>query len=89
MALVLAVPTVLPTCRASHGLNCPSFHACGLTHARNLYAAQLFPGLPFLISNIVFYNPQFDGWGKTLAYLESSGDMLAKNAEMWSDAIAK
>lgn len=49
----------------------------------------LFPGLPFIISNLVFYSPKVNGLQLMKDYAAKNSEMLAKNAALWSDAFSR
>jgi len=62
-----------------------------LWEARKTVASAyfLFPGLPFIVSNAVFYSPKVDGIKLIADYSEKNNAMLAKNAAMWADVFSK
>ena len=47
----------------------------------------LFPGLPFIVSNLVFYSPKVNGMQLMKDYAATQNVMLAKNAALWGAAF--
>eukprot|EP00325_Prymnesiales_sp_UTEX-LB-985_P003739 CAMPEP_0174695538 /NCGR_PEP_ID=MMETSP1094-20130205/1896_1 /TAXON_ID=156173 /ORGANISM="Chrysochromulina brevifilum, Strain UTEX LB 985" /LENGTH=264 /DNA_ID=CAMNT_0015892067 /DNA_START=108 /DNA_END=899 /DNA_ORIENTATION=- len=46
-------------------------------------AYALFPGLPFVVSNLVFYSPKVNGLQLLSEFAASNNEMMAKNAALW------
>mmetsp|Transcript_5001 Transcript_5001/g.9720 ORF Transcript_5001/g.9720 Transcript_5001/m.9720 type:complete len:312 (-) Transcript_5001:147-1082(-) len=49
----------------------------------------LFPGLPFILSNLVWYSPKVNGLKLTEDFVAQQAVMVAKNAELWADVLNK
>jgi hypothetical protein len=49
----------------------------------------LFPGLPFIMSNLVWYSPKVNGLQLTKDFVEQQSVMMAENAEMWAEVLNK
>jgi len=50
-------------------------------------AYLLFPGLPFIISNLVFYSPKVNGLQLLQDFADKNAVMVQKNAELWGEAF--
>ena len=49
----------------------------------------LFPGLPIVLSNLVWYSPKVNGVQLTKDFVEQQSLMLAKNADLWAEVLNK
>jgi len=60
-----------------------------LAHGRSTVAKAyfLFPGLPLIVSNLVFYSPRVNGLQLMQDYAATQNVMLAKNAALWGAAL--
>ena len=75
---------------ADGSFDAAAFEADLSTGRRTIASAYfLFPGIPFIASNLVWYSPQVNGLQLTKDFIEQQSVMIAKNADLWAEVFSK
>ena len=75
---------------ADGSFDAAAFEADLSTGRRTIASAYfLFPGIPFIASNLVWYSPQVNGLQLTKDLIEQQSVMIAKNADLWAEVFSK
>ena len=85
-----SAPQLHSVAAADGSFDAAAFEADLSTGRRTIASAYfLFPGIPFIASNLVWYSPQVNGLQLTKDFIEQQSVMIAKNADLWAEVFSK